>query len=170
MYRMGKTLRRLTLGRYPTLGLAEARVKATHALHEVDKGEDPGRHKIENRRAETFSDLAREYIERHASKKRSGREDVRQLNGSPHKKKTGKYRTYRSSPGGDRGGSRTSSGAMSASSLTRSRPGRRSWPTERSRWFARCSTLRSSRLAGNQSLSHGQAARRGKAAGPRAER
>ncbi len=90
MYRMGKTLRRLTLGRYPTLGLAEARVKATHALREVDKGEDPGRQKIEGRRAETFSDLAREYIERHASKKRSGREDVRLLNGSPHKKKTGK--------------------------------------------------------------------------------
>ncbi len=32
----------------------------------------------------------REYIERHASKKRSGREDIRLLNGSPHKKKTGK--------------------------------------------------------------------------------
>ena len=34
--------------------------------------------------------FAREYIERHASKKRSGREDIRLLNGSPHKKKTGK--------------------------------------------------------------------------------
>ena len=90
MYRMGKTLRRLTLGRYPTLGLADARVKATHALQEVEKGEDPGRQKIENRHAETFADLAREYIERHASKKRSGHQDVRLLNGSPHKKRTGK--------------------------------------------------------------------------------
>jgi len=34
--------------------------------------------------------LADEYIERHASKKRSGREDVRILKGSPHKKRTGK--------------------------------------------------------------------------------
>lgn len=90
MYRMGKTLRRLTLGRFPTLGLAAAREKATDALREAAKGEDPGRRKIEERSAETFSDLAREYIERHASKKRSGREDVRLLNGSPHKKKTGK--------------------------------------------------------------------------------
>ena len=56
----------------------------------VGSAEDPGRQKIDDRRAETFSDLAREYIERHASKKRSGREDVRLLNGSPHKKKTGK--------------------------------------------------------------------------------
>ena len=46
--------------------------------------------KIEARRAETFAELATEYIERHASKKRSGREDIRLLNGSPHKKKTGK--------------------------------------------------------------------------------
>ncbi len=46
--------------------------------------------KIEERRAETFAELAREYIEGHASKKRSGREDIRLLNGSPHKKKTGK--------------------------------------------------------------------------------
>ena len=38
--------------------------------------------------AETFADLAREYIERHASQKRSGREDIGLLNGSPHKKKT----------------------------------------------------------------------------------
>ncbi len=76
MYRMGKKLRRLTLGRFPTLGLAAAREKATDALREVGKGQDPGQRKIEERRAETFAELAREYIERHASKKRSGREDI----------------------------------------------------------------------------------------------
>ena len=42
MYRMGKKLRRLTLGRFPTLGLAAAREKATDALREVGKGQDPG--------------------------------------------------------------------------------------------------------------------------------
>ena len=31
MYRMGKKLRRLTLGRFPTLSLAAAREKATDA-------------------------------------------------------------------------------------------------------------------------------------------
>jgi hypothetical protein len=40
MYRMGKTLRRLTLGRFPTLGLAAAREKATDALREAAKGQD----------------------------------------------------------------------------------------------------------------------------------
>lgn len=90
MYRIGKKLRRLTLGRFPTLGLAAAREKATDALRDVGKGEDPGRRKIEERRAETFAELAREYIDRHANKKRSGREDIRLLNGSPHKKRTGK--------------------------------------------------------------------------------
>jgi integrase len=90
MYRLGRKVRRLTLGRFPTLGLAEARDAARDALREAAKGDDPGRRKIAERRAETFADLAREYIERHASKKRSGREDIRLLNGSPHKKRTGK--------------------------------------------------------------------------------
>jgi hypothetical protein len=55
-------------------------------LREIGKGQDPGQRKIEKRRAETFSELAREYIERHASKKRSGREDVRLLNGSARRR------------------------------------------------------------------------------------
>ena len=40
--------------------------------------------------AETFADLAKEYMERHAKFKRSWREDQRMLYGSPHKKRTGK--------------------------------------------------------------------------------
>ena len=55
MYRMGKTLRRFTLGQYPTLGLAEARSRARDALHEVDHGQDPARDKIAERQAETFA-------------------------------------------------------------------------------------------------------------------
>lgn len=90
MYRVGRTLRRFTLGQYPTLSLAEARVKARDAQHDVAHGQDPARKKIEDRHAETFQELAREYIGQHASKKRSGREDIRLLNGSAHKKRTGK--------------------------------------------------------------------------------
>ena len=90
MYRHGRTLRRFTLGQYPTIGLAAARAKARDALHDVAHGEDPARKKAEERRAETFAELAHEYIERHAKRKRSGDEDIRILNGSPHKKKTGK--------------------------------------------------------------------------------
>ena len=48
------------------------------------------RRKVEARRAETFAELASEYIEHHASNKRIGHEDVRNLHGSPHKKRTGK--------------------------------------------------------------------------------
>src|SRR3990172_4812828 len=76
--------------RRSTPGSAEARAKAKDALHEAGNGGDPATAKMAERRAETFADLAREYIERHASKKRSGDEDIRILNGSPHKKKTGK--------------------------------------------------------------------------------
>jgi integrase len=91
MYRRNGVLRRYTLGIYPTLGLADAREKARDALRDVAHGGDPATEKIAERRAETFADLAHEYVERHAKKKRSGgREDIRILYGSPHKKKTGK--------------------------------------------------------------------------------
>jgi integrase len=90
MYRRGGLLRRLTLGTYPTLGLADARAHARDALHDVAHGGDPAATKIQERQAETFADLSAEYIERHATHKRSGDEDIRVLNGSPHKKRTGK--------------------------------------------------------------------------------
>ena len=160
MYRMGKTLRRLTLGRFPTLGLAAAREKATDALREVAKGQDPGRQKIEERRAETFSDLAREYIERHASKKRSGREDVRLLNGSPHKKKTGKKPHV---PLVTRWGRPTDQGHQATGRPRAAGRGRRPCadhgePHAGAR--AQDVQLRDrARLAGGESVPHGQAAR-----------
>jgi integrase len=89
-YRHNGRPRRMTLGVYPHLGLADARIKARGALHGVEKGDDPATVKAEERNAETFAELAREYAERHAKFKRSGREDLRLLYGSPHKKKTGK--------------------------------------------------------------------------------
>jgi integrase len=89
-YRHNGRPRRLTLGACRHMKLADARVKANEALRTLEKGTDPASVKVEERRAETFAELADEYIERHASKKRSGREDIRLLRGSPHKKKTGK--------------------------------------------------------------------------------
>lgn len=90
MYRKGGVLRRLTLGTYPTLGLADTRGAARDAMHDVAHGGDPATAKQTERRAETFADLAAEYVERHAKHKRSGKEDVRLLYGSSHKKRTGK--------------------------------------------------------------------------------
>ena len=77
MYRHGNVKRRLTLGTYPTLSLAEARQKAAAAHHAVQySGADPANDKKAERRAETFPELAREYLERHAKRqKRSWRKD-----------------------------------------------------------------------------------------------
>jgi hypothetical protein len=90
MYRFNGRLRRYTLGAYPVLGLADARRKAAAALHGVACGSDPATAKIEARRAETFAELAAEYVENHARFKKRGDEDRRVLYGSPQKKRTGK--------------------------------------------------------------------------------
>lgn len=77
----GKRLRRLTLGSYPALSLAEARKKAQRALHALTtNGIDPAVGKREVRNAESFGELAADYIERHAKpRKRSWKEDQRKL-------------------------------------------------------------------------------------------
>ncbi len=80
LYRRGRRLRRYTLGKYPILGLSEARRLARRALAEAAMGGDPGARKIQERRAETFSELCREYLERYAkTRKRSWREDERRI-------------------------------------------------------------------------------------------
>lgn len=72
--------RRLTLGAYPVLTLADARDKAREALAAVARGEDPQGKKKAERRAPTFGELAKVYLERHAKvKKRRWREDERVL-------------------------------------------------------------------------------------------
>ena len=66
LYRHSGRVRRLTLGPYPALGLADARAMAKNALHLVAMGRDPAAEKQMQRRAETFAELAHEYMERHA--------------------------------------------------------------------------------------------------------
>jgi hypothetical protein len=80
LYRRGRRLRRYTLGKYPVLGLSQARRLARKALAEAAMGGDPGARKIEERRAETFSELCREYLDRYARlRKKSVREDDRRI-------------------------------------------------------------------------------------------
>ena len=68
--------RRLSLGAYPALSLADAREKASDALREVAHGEDPAADKQAQQKAETFGEMVAEYIEKHAkAKKRSWRKD-----------------------------------------------------------------------------------------------
>jgi integrase len=78
MYRHGNVKRRLTLGTYPALSLADAREQAGRALRAVQyDGLDPAAHKKAERAAETFEELAQEYLERHAKReKRSWRKDL----------------------------------------------------------------------------------------------
>lgn len=80
MYRHHGRLRRLTIGTYPGLGLADARDKAKELLHQTALGKDPATEKQVNRGAPTFGELARDYIEMYAKPhKRSWEEDQRML-------------------------------------------------------------------------------------------
>jgi integrase len=68
LYRAQGRLRRVTLGSYPTVPLAEARDRAREVLRDVEKGVDPAGAKAEKRRAEAdlFQAVAADFIERHA--------------------------------------------------------------------------------------------------------
>jgi integrase len=76
MYRLNRRQRRYSFGTYPNLGVAEARENARDALYAASKGRDPAEEKRVAAAAETFGEMASEYIERHAKvKKRSWRKD-----------------------------------------------------------------------------------------------
>lgn len=70
MYRVrgDKRLRRATLGTYPTLSLADAREDAATDLRAASKGNDPAAVRQAELQAETFGELAEDYIERYAKK------------------------------------------------------------------------------------------------------
>lgn len=72
--------RRMTLGRYPAISLADARTQAREMLLAASRGDDPGEEKQQLLGAPAFAELASEYIEKHAKKnKRSWKEDERIL-------------------------------------------------------------------------------------------
>jgi Arm DNA-binding domain len=68
-YRIGGKARRLTLGRFPILQLADARQRAKAALVQVADGRDPAAERQRAREEygdKLFGPLSREYIERYA--------------------------------------------------------------------------------------------------------
>lgn len=70
-YRVGTRARRLTLGRYPIIQLAEARKRAQLALSEVTQGRDPAIEKARVRReydTTLFSAVVDDFIEMHAKR------------------------------------------------------------------------------------------------------
>ena len=81
VYRYNGRMRRHTFGTWPATSPAVARKRARGALADVEKGIDPAAKKREERQAESFAELAHEYLERHAKpKKKSWQEDERIIN------------------------------------------------------------------------------------------
>lgn len=81
MYRKGGRLRRMKLGTYPLLTLAKARKEAAKVLRNAELGVDPATEKQEDRKGETFEQVAGEYLEHHAKmKKKSWKQDERVIN------------------------------------------------------------------------------------------
>jgi len=85
LYRFEGKPRRMTLGRYPEVTLAQAHQRHGAALAQLECGEDPGAARVvqnrEDRAALTVNALAEEYLEKWAKpRKRSWAEDQRILN------------------------------------------------------------------------------------------
>jgi len=78
-YRIGRNRRRLTIGSYPVIALADARDIAREALRAAGLDEDPVLAKRLRRDAPTWSDLTTAYVEHAQAHKRSWREDRRKL-------------------------------------------------------------------------------------------
>src|SRR4029453_7197908 len=76
-YRLNNRLRRLTLGPYPDLSLADARRQARAMLGDVARGDDPAQDKQERRDAESFRGLANAYLEVAEKRHRSWAEEKR---------------------------------------------------------------------------------------------
>ncbi|AIY39908.1 Integrase [Collimonas arenae] len=84
VYHFSGRARRITFGTYPTIGVAEIRSLHATALQNLERNIDPGDpiqlQRAEIRSAPTIDDLAKEYLLRHAARKKSGKEDERMLN------------------------------------------------------------------------------------------
>ena len=68
-------MRRLTIGPYGPLTLDQARKLAAAHVGAIAQGEDPAQIRQDRLHEPTFGDLAAQYLERHAPRKRSGRDD-----------------------------------------------------------------------------------------------
>jgi integrase len=73
--------RRMTLGRYGKLTLEQARKQAQRAFGEIAQGHDPVHRRKAQRRGETVGDLAVQYLDQHADRKKKPRSalDDRQM-------------------------------------------------------------------------------------------
>lgn len=68
-------MRRLTLGPYGPLTVDQARKLAAMHVGAIAQGDDPAQVRQDRLHEPTFGDLTAQYLERHAPRKRSGRDD-----------------------------------------------------------------------------------------------
>ena len=78
-YRFQGRKRLLTLGRYGPLTLDQARRLARRHLAKIIDGVDPLTERKTEARGTTMAELSKAYLERHASRKRSGHDDQRRI-------------------------------------------------------------------------------------------
>ena len=78
-YRIEGRERRLTIGSWPSWTATAARNRAKELRREIEQGLDPLGSKEKRRTAPTFAYIAEQYLERHASKKKSGYRDAEYL-------------------------------------------------------------------------------------------
>lgn len=93
-YRIFGRQRRYTIGRYPELTVAAARLKAGELKFAIRDGHDPMEERNQSRIEPTLGDLAEEYLERHAipNKRPSSLRDDRQMIKNVIGPKLGKFR------------------------------------------------------------------------------
>src|SRR5687767_9519417 len=70
VYRFQHRQRILTLGHFPDISLADARLQAEAARGDLARGKDPAAEKDALRRSGTFGELAHDYLEKHAKPKK----------------------------------------------------------------------------------------------------
>jgi integrase len=73
-------MRRLTIGPYGPLTVDQARKLAATHVGAIAQGTDPAQVRQDRLHEPTFGDLTEQYLERHASRKRSARDDQAMLN------------------------------------------------------------------------------------------
>ncbi len=73
-------MRRLTIGPYGPLTVDQARKLAATHVGAIAQGADPAQVRQDRIHEPTFGDLSEQYLERHAPRKRSGRDDRAMLN------------------------------------------------------------------------------------------
>ena len=85
LFRSGRTLRRLTIGSYPTFSLKEAREEARKARQIIDRGDDPAalkaEKKVDARNPTTVKAVVADFIEKYHRRHRKNRtaEEIRRM-------------------------------------------------------------------------------------------